>query len=233
MTSLYKYFINLGNLFFPKICAACGKNLIAAEKVLCTECYYNLPKTNFHHSQDNPVNKLFNGIVNINYGTSFFYFFKGSKYQTVIHRFKYKAQKEIGFELGRLFGIELKNSVFNEIDYIIPVPLHSAKLRKRGFNQSNVIASGISETLNKTVKDKSLFRIKNTDTQTKKTVEERRENVKSVFKVKYPKQLENKHILLIDDVITTGSTLASCAEEILKIKNTKVSVATLAVAAKT
>ena len=228
--SIYKYFIHFIELFFPKICAACGNNLIQSEKILCTECNYKLPKTNYQiDPNNNKICKLFWGIVDISYATSYFHFFKGSKYQKVIHKFKYNGVQKIGFELGKDFGYVLRDSIFSEIDYIIPVPLHPIKFRRRGFNQSEIIANGISKSLNKKVLNKILIRKVHTDTQTKKTIEERRKNVESVFGIKNPHIIANKHILLIDDVITTGSTLSSCAKEILKIKNTKVSIATLAV----
>ena len=214
-------------LFFPKNCEACGKNLLKSETMLCTECLYELPKTKFHTEKDNPLNRLFYGITNITYSTALFYFLKGSKYRILIHKLKYNGQKEIGIESGRIAGGEIKGSFFDEVDMIIPVPLHPAKKRIRGYNQSEMIAQGVSEVLEKELRTDILIRQKYTETQTKKNLEERRENVKSAFKLAKPEDVKDKHILLIDDVVTTGSTLISCADEILKAENTKVSVLVL------
>ncbi len=227
MVPILRYFTDFVNLFFPKICCCCGNSLLNKENILCSKCIYDIPRTNFHNKIDNPVNKLFWGLVNIKYATSYFYFLKKSKYVGFIHKLKYNNQREIGEEMGKIFGYEIADSVFSDIDLIIPVPLHIHKFRKRGFNQSEMIAKGIGDALSKDIDTESVIRNYNTDTQTKKNLEERRENVRSVFEIKKPENIKNKHILLIDDVVTTGSTLASCAEEILKIKNTQVSIATL------
>ncbi len=218
-------------LFFPKSCVSCDTPLSKHESILCTKCLYDMPRTNYHEKDDNPIIKLFWGISDITYATSYFNFEKGSNYRNIIHKLKYKNQPEIGYELGKFFGVDLVDSVFNEIDVIIPVPLHPTKLFIRGYNQSESIAAGMSQTLDKTLDTSTLKRIKFTDTQTKKSLEERRQNVESVFKISKNHNLENKHILLIDDVVTTGSTLISCAEELLQIPNVKVSVATLGFAA--
>lgn len=230
MISILKYFNYFGELFFPRNCIVCGTRLIEKEHLFCTECIYNLPRTNFHTINNNPVSKLFWGIVKIEYATAYFYYGKGSKYQKLIHNLKYKGQKEIGFELGKLHASEINKSNFNKIDVIVPVPLHPLRRRKRGYNQSELIANGMQEILDKPVDNKTLIRKVYTETQTKKNAEERRKNVESVFEITNHKTFENKHILLIDDVVTTGSTLIACATEILKIPGTKVSISTLAAA---
>ena len=219
-------------LFFPKNCEACGTNLLKSEDVLCTQCLYDIPKTKFHEKEDNRINRLFYGITNIKYSTAFFYFKQGSKFRSLIHKLKYNNQRELGIDLGRMFGRELKDSFFNEINLIIPVPLHSAKKRKRGYNQSEMIAIGMAEIMEKQLSTKHLIRSKYTETQTKKTLEERRNNVDSAFKVLKSETLKNKHILLIDDVVTTGSTLVACANELLKIEGLIVSTAVLGFADK-
>ncbi len=217
------FIIQFGRLFFPKNCEACGKNLLKNETMLCTNCLYHIPKTKFHTEKDNPMNRLFYGITNISYATAFFYFLKGSKYRVLIHKLKYGGQKEIGIELGRMAGTEIAGSFFDETDLIIPVPLHPAKKRLRGYNQSEMIAQGLSETSGKEMRTDILIRQKFTETQTKKNLEERRKNVSTAFKVSKSESLIGKHILLIDDVVTTGSTLIACAEELLKTENVKVS----------
>lgn len=218
------FLIQFVRLFFPKNCETCGKNLLKNENMLCTDCLYHIPKTKFHTKKDNPMNRLFYGITDITYSTAFFYFFKGSKYRILIHKLKYGGQKEIGIELGRMAGAEISGSFFDETNLIIPVPLHPAKKRIRGYNQSEMIASGLSETFGKELRTDVLIRQKFTETQTKKNLEERRKNVGSAFKVIKPEVVSGKHILLIDDVVTTGSTLIACADEFLKIKDVKVSI---------
>ena len=179
---------------------------------------------------ENPVSQLFWGRTKLEYATGFFTFSKGSKYQTMMHKFKYHGNKEIGYVLGKSFGNQLRNSVFNQIDVIIPVPLHKSKLKKRGYNQSEWIAKGLSESLHKPLDVKSFIRSVATETQTRKSRFERWRNVENIFKITKENNLRGKHVLLVDDVVTTGSTLEACANAILKIKDTKVSIATLAVA---
>ncbi len=223
----FNYIQDFFRLFFPKNCEACGKNLLKSETMLCTECLYHLPKTKFHKEKDNPLNRLFYGITNITYATAFFYFYKASKYRLLIHKLKYNGQKEIGIELGQMAGTEITGSFFDETDVVIPVPLHPAKKRLRGYNQSEMIAKGLCETTGKELFTDVLIRQKYTETQTKKNLEERRKNVSSAFKVVKPQILTGKHVLLIDDVVTTGSTLIACADELLKIKDVKVSILVL------
>ncbi len=218
------------NLFYPDLCIVCNEHLLFQEEYICTKCLYNLPKTKFHLDKDNPVAQLFWGRVKIENASAFYYYTKGSKYQKMIHKFKYHGLKEIGFVLGKALGNEIKNSDFSDIDIIIPVPLHPKKLRKRGYNQSDWIAMGLGETMNKIVDCKNLYRNIHTSTQTNKSRFERWKNVENIFKLKEKNQLINKHILLVDDVVTTGSTLEACANAILEVPNTKVSIASLAIA---
>ena len=200
------------------------------ENVLCSKCLYHLPRTQITDLEDNPVAQLFWGRVKLKYCTSLFYYIKGSKYQQIIHSLKYGGKKYIGSEMGKMFGIELAKTNINSIDMVVPIPLHARKLRKRGYNQSELIAKGIAESLHKKTLTNSLERIINTDSQTKRSRYQRWENVEGIFRVKQPELFKNSHILLVDDVVTTGSTIESCALEILKIEGTIVSVATLAAA---
>ena len=230
-TQIAYIFNDLVNLVYPRLCVACGESLLEHEDHICTQCLIDLPKTNFHHTEDNPVAKLFWGKIDIFKACSFFYFNKGSKFRSLIHKLKYNGKKEIGYEMGRQFGSDLNTSEdFKTVDMIIPVPLHPTKEKMRGYNQCDPIAEGIATSMDTPVNNSNLKRIKANETQTKKSKMERWENVQSIFEVTNPEELENKHILLVDDVVTTGSTLEACAQEILKIKNTRVSIATLAVA---
>ncbi len=226
----FDFLIQFTRLFFPRNCEACGVNLLKKENFLCTNCLYHIPKTQFHLKEDNPINRLFYGITDIQYASAFFYFHKASKYRTLIHKLKYKGQKQIGIELGKMAGTEIAGSFFDQADLLIPVPLHPAKQRLRGYNQSEVIAMGIAETSHKKLASDILIRRKFTETQTKKNLEERRQNVHSAFEVRKPEKLKGRHVLLIDDVVTTGSTLIACAEELLQYENVSVSVFVLAYA---
>ncbi|MDP4207424.1 MAG: ComF family protein [Bacteroidota bacterium] len=221
---------NLLNLFYPRLCAACDDTLYRNEPFLCTGCHYNLPRTNFHKNDENDVAKIFWGRVPVQYATAFYHFQKGGLVQNLMHKLKYKGQKEIGSELGKIIGKELCQSNFNEVDVIVPVPLHKSKLRKRGYNQSECIAVGIAEAMNKPMDISTLYRAKANATQTRKHRFERWTNVESIFALKHPETIANKHILIVDDVVTTGATLEACANALLQAENVKVSIVTLAYA---
>lgn len=219
-------------LFYPEFCVACDANLITQEKVLCTHCLYQIPRTKFHKKPDNPMEQSFWGRQQIEHACAFFFFNKESKYQKLLHQLKYHNRPDIGFELGREFGAELlRSDHFTDVDYIIPVPLHKKKLHKRGYNQSEMIAQGMAEMLNTKLDTKILIRTTFTETQTKKGRYERWENVEKVFKCKSPDLIEGKHVLIVDDVMTTGATIEGCAHVLHKAANVKISVATLAYAA--
>jgi ComF family protein len=221
----------LTELFFPRLCVVCGDKLIEQEQWICLHCLHHIPRTNFHLNSENPVSRLFYGRVQIEFATSFFYFSKGSQYQTLLHNLKYKGMKELGEEIGKHFGIDLLQSPgFLSVDLICPVPLHPQKEKKRGYNQSWWIASGIAQLLQKELSDDNLKRITATETQTRKSRFARWQNVEGIFELSNPEAFSGKHILLIDDVVTTGSTLEACAQAILSKTNARVSIATLATA---
>jgi ComF family protein len=201
------------------------------EYILCTECYVSIPRTNFHFVPDNPVAQMFWGRCVIDKATSFSFYTRGSRIRKLIHNMKYRGHKEIGYELGKLYSSSLKASgFFDDLEIIIPVPLHHSRLRKRGYNQSEYIAHGIAEVAGLEVETRCLKRVSGAGTQIRSTRFDRWINVEGTFTVDYPELLNGKHILLVDDVITTGSTIESCANELLKIKNVKVSVVALAAA---
>jgi len=225
-----QYMKDFFNLFFPDLCIVCNTHLVTQEDYICTKCLYNLPKTNYHKEQDNPVSQLFWGRTKIELATAYFSFNKGSAYQQMMHKFKYHGNKEIGYVLGKAFGNQIRQSEFNSIDLIIPVPLHKSKLRKRGYNQSEWIGKGLAEGLQKPLESKLFIRAVATETQTRKSRYARWKNVEKIFRITNVKEIEGKHILLVDDIVTTGSTLEACANTLLEVEDTKVSIATLAVA---
>ncbi|HRS54588.1 MAG TPA: phosphoribosyltransferase family protein [Bacteroidales bacterium] len=218
-------------LLWPKTCVACGRSLFKHEENICNICYLELPKTNFHLYIDNPVSRLFWGRVKIEAAASFLYFNKGNKVQHIVHSLKYKGNKEIGIFLGKIYGEVLKYSpLFNIVDEIIPVPLHYKKFIYRGYNQSEMFGIGLSESMGKPLNTTTLLRDTFTETQTRKTRFNRWENVSEVFTLKDPLTIDNKHILLVDDVITTGATIEACTNALLKAQNTKVSLVSIACA---
>lgn len=219
------------NLLFPNLCVACNENLVKGEHFVCLKCLNEIPKTNFHLQKENSVEQRFWGKVPIEKATSYFFFQKGSKFQHLLHELKYKNNKEIGEFLGKYSASELINHSFlQNIDLIVPVPLHPKREAKRGYNQSEWICKGISELTQKPMSARNLIRNRENTTQTKKSVFERYENTQGIFEVKNPAEFAEKHILLVDDVLTTGSTIEACMQELQKVENVKISVFTLAVA---
>ena len=231
MNWLYDLWDDFISLLFPRLCYACGSQLMRNESLICTACFVLIPRTNYHLAEDNPVAQLFWGRCLIEKAAAFSYYNKGSRIRKLIHNMKYKGIREIGYELGRIYGLSLKASGFaNDIDMIIPVPLHPMKKRVRGFNQSETISMGIADVTHLPVDIKSLARILVSATQTKRSRYERWTNVEGIFKVIDSETIIGKHVLIVDDVITTGSTIESCTNELLKVEGVKVSVVTLAFA---
>jgi ComF family protein len=220
-------------LFFPKVCEGCGNLLFKNENTICTRCITNLPKTNFHTYHDNPVMENFMGKVNVVSSTSFLYYAKAGNVQQMIHNFKYHKKLEVGRILGRMFATDISSSpFFGSVKVVIPVPLHWSKIKTRGFNQSEIIARAMAGVLNTTVETDVLLRPFATDTQTKKSRIQRVENVSGKFQLKNEEKISGKHVLLVDDVITTGSTMESCAELLNRVEGVKLSIASLGFASK-
>ncbi len=210
---------------------ACGDSLYRNEEVICTQCLFHLPKTNFHLEKINPASKVFWGRANIEMATALYFYRKESKVQTLIHHLKYHGNKEIGVFLGQLYGGQLKGSeYFKDVDIVIPIPLHKDKLKKRGFNQAESFASGLAETMKITMDTSSVYRTIFTSTQTKKSRYKRWENVSEIFSIKEATALENKHVLIVDDVITTGATMEACINTLNKVEGIRISVAAIAFA---
>jgi ComF family protein len=225
MNYIYDLWDDFISLLFPRLCYACGSHLLRNENLICTGCYVSIPRTNYHLQDENPVAQLFWGRCPVVKAAAFSYYSRGSRIRNLIHKLKYKGIKEIGYELGRIYALSLKSSGFTAgVEMIIPVPLHPSKRRSRGFNQSECISSGISEVTDLPVDTLSLVRTAFSDTQTRKSRYERWTNVESIFQVTDPDAIKGKHILLVDDVITTGSTIESCVNELLKTEGVRVSV---------
>ncbi len=229
MNVIQEYWNDFISLLYPYTCSTCGKSLLKSEKWLCTKCLLDIPKSDYWLSQENPVNQLFWGRTPIEFASAFLIFSKGSAYRKLIHSLKYKGDQTSGIQLGKQFGKAIvKQSEYPKIDCIIPVPLHPKKLKKRGYNQSECIAKGLSEILKVPYITDVLIKTVNTKTQTKKSKEERWQNVSGTFAVLNPQNIEGKHILLVDDVITTGATIENCAITLLESADCKISIACLA-----
>ena len=216
-------------LFYPHVCAGCGDDLHGKKQLICFICMQQLPHTDFAKIPDNQIEHIFYGRAKIQSACSIFYFSKGQIIQQLIHQLKYKGNQEIGIYLGKLMGDQLLNSGrFTNIDAIIHLPMHPDKQRKRGYNQAEVLANGISQKLNIPVLNDIVVRSKTTTTQTNKQRVERWTNVDGTFIIQKQSSIIGKNILLVDDVITTGATLEACSNAILSIENTSVSIAVLA-----
>ncbi|WP_158825346.1 ComF family protein [Mucilaginibacter lacusdianchii] len=225
------YLANFINLLFPQLCQACKTTLLGTEHLICTDCLYHLPYTNFYNQPDNIVAKQFWGKVDLQAACALLYFEKGGKVQELMHNFKYNNAPQIGNKLGEITGsLLVQNPIYNTVDAIVPVPLHKKRLRKRGYNQSACFAEGLAKKLQAQVSETNLIRKVNTETQTLKSRFARFENMKEVFAIHKPEQLTGKHILLVDDIVTTGSTLEACAQALLTVPNIKLSIATIAYA---
>jgi len=219
------------SFLFPVYCPVCGIPMSVRNQVLCLSCENKMPRTGYAGDPDNPVAMLFWGRTRVELATSHFRFEKGSKYQKLLHLLKYKGDQEMGVFLGRLLGGDLKESEFARCDCLIPVPLHRKKERTRGYNQSEIIARGVSQATGIPVRTDILFRDHFTSTQTRKSRFERFQNVEHVFRVDGEKiPAVGLRILLIDDVVTTGSTLEACVEKLLQHPHVLVYIATVACA---
>lgn len=221
-------FRNLLNLLLPEVCEVCGRELLEDEKGVCLSCLFKLPRTDNYKVIDNSAERLMAGRIPFERIACYCVYAEGGILPPLIHNLKYYNKKEIGFLLGRMFGDDLSGSDFiKPIDIIVPVPLHPKKEKIRGYNQAAVIAQGISESTSLPVSTGNLVRVVHNPTQTKRTRTERWENVKDIFYVKDKQLFEQKHILLVDDVITTGSTIEACGIALHKCTNLKISIATI------
>ena len=220
---------NLLKLFFPETCSGCKFLLLYNEVILCSKCRHNLPFTYHHEIPHNDTIKKFYGLIPLEFGLSMLYFHHGGIAQELIHNLKYRNQQNIGSLLGELYAKDLQNfEPIRSVTEIIPVPLHPKKLKERGYNQVDSFCESIGNQLQIPVNKNVLLRTQYNKTQTKKNREARQQLTQTIFDVDFLTKDENKHFLLVDDVITTGSTLEICAKALLKIPNAKVSILTIA-----
>jgi ComF family protein len=217
------------NLFYPERCSICENQLVKGEKTICVSCISELPVTNFCNLKNNSVETSFYGRILVEEATSLFYFHKEGKVQKLIHQLKYKGDQQIGTVLGDWLGENmLESDRFKDIDCIIAVPLHPKKLKKRGYNQLTKFGQILSDKLQIPMIEAVLVKVSVSQTQTKKSRFDRSINVDEKFELSDNRILANKHILLIDDIITTGATLEACSIALLHSENIKISIATMA-----
>jgi len=229
MVQVKNYLEDFLHLFFPHNCIGCGTDILNNEDALCVHCLTQLPETGFLSKAGNPVEKIFYGRLPIQHAGSAFYFNKGSLLQHLIIQLKYRANQTAGMYLGKILGNLIREANrFDDIDVIVPLPLNEKKLFTRGYNQASLLAKGIAEVLQKPVIENAVERIQFTETQTHKNRITRWQTMEGAFKVVNESLLKNKHILLVDDIVTTGTTLESCSNAVLQAENTKLSICTLA-----
>ncbi|WP_299102307.1 ComF family protein [uncultured Winogradskyella sp.] len=219
------------NLIFPKVCEACNSSLSDNEITLCTSCRHHLPTTNYHFDNPEAVKKILYGRVKLENASALLHFSKKGIVQQILHNLKYRGHEEIGAFFGQWFGAELATiDDYADIDVVIPVPLYKTKLRKRGYNQVAKFGKNIAKALHADYNDTVLIKTKSTKTQVFKERITRWNNDGAIFDISENKSLVGKHILLVDDIITSGATIEACTTVLLKIDNIKLSVATMAIA---
>jgi len=221
---------DLLNLFFPRLCPACGAAGLPDSLEFCLQCQVHLPYTNYHLLDENPFTVRFWGRLPIVHGAAMMTFTKGGRVQRLLHAIKYKNRKDLALYLGRSYGQSLlQATVYQKTDLILPVPLHPRRLRERGYNQSAFFAQGLSVAMGVPWSEKYLLRDAYTLTQTQKSRIERFSNVDGAFSLQHTGHLAGKQILLVDDVLTTGATLEACGNLLLKVPGVQLSFATIAI----
>ena len=224
---------SLLQILFPHICSGCGTDGISEGNTICIECLARLPETNFHLFPNNPVEKIFWGRLPLVHATAHFYFSKESLMQRLMHQVKYKGNRELARLLGRMMGEKIfQSSHFSEVDALVPLPLFPAREKKRGYNQATLLCEGIRSVTGLQIMTGVITRPQHTETQTKKGRIERWKNMEGKFELVGPSRIEGRHVLLVDDVITTGATLEACGLKLLEAADTRLSIAALCVASR-
>ncbi len=223
---------SLLHLLFPHTCTGCGADNLPLHSMLCLHCLHALPETFFAPLAGNPAEKIFTGRLPLQAASAQYYFTKASLVQHLMHQLKYKGNRDLGIQLGRLMGEQLLASGRFPVQALIPLPLYPAKEKRRGYNQATVLCEGMAEAMHIPVLSQVVQRPEHTETQTRKGRVERWRNMEGKFIVQDPDPLRDKHVLLVDDVVTTGATLESCGAELLNIQGLQLSMATLCIAAR-
>ena len=232
LSTAKEYLTDLFDLLYPHVCLSCSQKLLKGEEIICFKCENELPETHHWNNAENALMKRFWGRVDLNAAVALFQFQKGEHIQHLLHQLKYRGRQDVGEYTGRRLGCLLKKqaSVIKDIDLVVPVPLHWKKLKKRGYNQCDLFAKSLAETIGVSWSSTALERVHENVSQTKIRRFDRWSNVSEIFAVSDAAQLKNKHVLLVDDVVTTGATAEACLKTILTVENTKVSFAAMAVA---
>jgi ComF family protein len=229
MQLIQSSFKHLVHLFYPHICTGCGSDILGDQQQLCLHCLHDLPSTNFFNQPRNPVEQIFYGRLPIVHAAAGYFFTKQSLLQHLLIQLKYRGNQEIGFYLGQLLGnLIAASNAYQHVDAMIPLPLNPRKQKMRGYNQATALCKGIASVTNIPVIENIVVRKVYTETQTHMGRINRWENMDGVFAIRDIAQLEHKHLLLVDDVVTTGATLEACGSEILKVDGTSLSIGTLA-----
>jgi len=224
-----KLLSSLMQLFYPHQCLGCRSDFLRLDHLLCSRCIQRLPETGFFERENNPVEKAFYGRIRLKQAAALYYFTKNSLVQELMIQLKYRGNREAGLFLGRMIGNAIRLSGrFTDLDYLVPLPLNPKKQFKRGYNQAELICKGISEVCGIPLLTDAVVRKQFTESQTTQNRVARWLNMEGVFEIRLPEQLANKHILLVDDVITTGATLEACGSYILAVPGTRLSIATAA-----
>ena len=230
MSMLVSILRSLRTMIYGDGCIVCGGYTEEGMHSICNRCRFDIPLTNYQLETNNPVKERFDGIVPVEQASALFFYMGGSRWQELVHRFKYSGKWQLAYAMGRWYGALLRESgLYDDIDVIVPVPLHPLKTLKRGYNQSRYIADGIAREMQLGIDARSVRRVRNNPSQARRSASARWENVEALFGVRSVESLRGKHILVVDDVLTTGATIASCIKAIQEaVPDCKVSVAALA-----
>lgn len=234
MSMLGSIYRAIRSMLFDEVCMSCGCSIDESSRGLCMQCRYDMPTTDSCKEEDNLVYDRLSSFVPIHRASALYFYSSSSPWRDLIHRFKYGGRWYVARNMGRIYGAELKSSgLYDDIDVVVPIPLHPLKRLHRGYNQAEYLAEGIAQELGVKVERRALCRRRNNPSQARRRFVERWENLESLFGVRYAEALRGRHVLLVDDVLTTGATLCSCIETIIsEVPDCRISVAVLAVTSK-